>query len=398
MGHAVDTRLTAWAAGLVLGLAAWAVATAGPASADSDDSATAAAHRAGKAGENRARQAAAARARTPAIDDVTTTAVSVTRSGQSPFVLSGGGTGAAELSGITYAGGTTYYAVGDNGATSIWQLYTSLNLTTGRIRSSIVTGAVEAPELGSDSEGIALGPQGDTVWVADEITSTIGEFSLISGAKVGSVAVPEIYRPANVQANMGLESLTYGQGGLWTANEEALRPDGPLSTTEAGSWVRIQQFTGPDLTPAAQYAYRTDPISRMSPFISVERSGLVDLLVLPNGAILALERELGGFLPRFRSRVYLLGLTGASDVAAVPGLAGATFTPVTKTLLWQGIFGFSNFEAMTVGPQLSDGSYSLVLLSDNGNGELAQRQDTFTLVLGGVGAAPAPVPPGADLL
>ena len=396
MPDTADHRVIAWALGLSLGigigLGALALATAGPAAADTSGGAGAADHRSARADGRPARPTVATRARSAARADGSASGVSVTRSGQSPFPLSSRGTGAAELSGITYGGGTTYYAVGDNGAPAIWQLYTSLSLATGRIRSSLVSGAIDAPELGSDSEGIALGPQGDTVWVADEVASTISEFSLTTGSKVGAVSVPEIYRPANVQANMGLESLTYGQGSLWTANEEALKPDGPLSTTEAGSWVRIQQFSGPGLTPSAQYAYRTDPISRLSPFVSVERSGLVDLLVLPNGAILALERELGGCLPRFRSRVYLLDLTGASDVADIPSLVDATFTPAAKTLLWQGFFGFSNFEAITLGPQLSDGSYSLLLVSDNGNGELAQRQDTFTLVLGGAGVTTAPPP------
>ncbi len=319
-------------------------------------------------------------------------AVTITRSGQSPLVLRSGSTGATELSGITYAGGTNYYAVGDDGAPTIWQVYTSLDSRSGRVRSTLVTGGISAPELGSDSEGIALGPSGNRVWVSDEVASTINEFSLATGQKTGSIAVPNIYRPANVQNNMGLESLTYGSGRLWTANEEALRSDGALSTTAAGSWVRIQEFDGPDLAARRQYAYRTDPISRLSPFVSVERSGLVDLLALPNGQVLALERELGGYLPRFRTRIYLVDFTGASDVAELSSLAsGSGFTPVGKTLLWQGDTGFSNFEGITLGPRLTDGSYALLLVSDDGIGAMAQRQDSFSLILSGV-TAPAPTP------
>ena len=319
-------------------------------------------------------------------------AVTITRSGQSPLVLRSGSTGATELSGITYAGGTNYYAVGDDGAPTIWQVYTSLDSRSGRVRSTLLTGGISAPELGSDSEGIALGPSGNRVWVSDEVASTINEFSLATGQKTGSIAVPNIYRPANVQNNMGLESLTYGSGRLWTANEEALRSDGALSTTAAGSWVRIQEFDGPDLAARRQYAYRTDPISRLSPFVSVERSGLVDLLALPNGQVLALERELGGYLPRFRTRIYLVDFTGASDVAELSSLAsGSGFTPVGKTLLWQGDTGFSNFEGITLGPRLTDGSYALLLVSDDGIGAMAQRQDSFSLILSGV-TAPAPTP------
>ena len=366
-------RLVAAAVGLGIGAA---IAAAAPASADPT---TDASDRVGAA--DSARSAVHRVARTTG---AVTPSLTVTRSGQSPFRLSSSNTTAAQLSGIAYSGGTAYYSVGDNGDKMIWQLYTSLNTSTGRIRSSLVTAGIAAPELGSDSEGIALRPERGTAWVSDETASPISEFSLATGAKVGGVDVPDIYRPSNVQGNRGLESLTYGSGTLWTANEEALKPDGPLSTTSAGSWVRIQQFTGPDLSATLQFGYLTDPISQMSPFVTVERSGLVDLLVLPGGALLALERELGGWIPHFRSRVYLLDLTGATDVSTWPSLAGGDFTPVTKTLLWQGVFGFSNFEGMTLGPRLTDGSQSLLLISDNGSEELAQRQDVFSLILRGL--------------
>jgi hypothetical protein len=310
--------------------------------------------------------------------------LSITRSGQSPFILSSGSTGAAELSGITYAGGTTYYSVGDNGATTIWQIYTSLDSATGQIRSSLVTAGIHAPGMGIDAEGITLGPDGNNVWISDEVASSINEFSLTTGLMVGSVAVPDIYRPSNVQNNMGLESLSYGRGRLWTANEEALKPDGALSTTSEGSWVRIQAFDGSTLTPGNQYAYRTDPISRLSPFVTVERSGLVDLLALPNGDVLALERELGGFLPHYRTRIYLVDFTGASDVAHVASLSSGGFTAVGKMLLWQGNTGFSNFEGITLGPQLGDSSYAVLLVSDNGSGAMGQRQNSFSLTLKGL--------------
>lgn len=297
-----------------------------------------------------------------------------------------GRTGAAELSGVAYGGDTTYYAVGDNGATSIWQLTAPLNSRNGRVKSATVSAGITAP-LGRDSEGIALGPDITKAWVSDEIASSITQFSLLTGMMLSSVGVPSIYRPANVQGNFGLESLSYGAGKLWTANEETLKTDGALSTTAAGSWVRLQRFGGTDPSPEVQYAYRTDPIAAMSPLTEAERSGVVDMLALPNGQVLTLERELGGFLPTFRSRIYLLDFAGATDVTTVPSLAAGGFTPVTKTRLWQGRFNFANFEGITLGPQLKDGSYSLVLVSDDGQGQLGQRQTLLSLRLKGM---PAP--------
>lgn len=366
----IDARI--WMAAVALGFGA-AIAAAAPASADNTTSP--APHRPVARHDSRPRAA---------VQTSSAAGLSVRSTALSPYALSSGSTGAAELSGLTYAGGTTYYAVGDNGADSIWQTYTSLTPSLGGIRTGYVATGVRAPALGTDSEGIALTPSGSGVWVSDEVASTISEFSLSDGSKVGAVAVPAIYRPANVQGNFGLESLTYGANTLWTGNEEALRTDGALSSTTAGSWVRIQKFTGPDLTPVEQYAYRTDPIAELSPFTDAERSGLVDLVALPDGRVLSLERELGGFLPVFRSRIYLIDFAGATDVSTWASLADGGFTATGKTLLWQGYFAFLNFEGIALGPQLSDGSYSLLMVSDDGSGILGQRQGLLSLSLRGV--------------
>lgn len=305
-------------------------------------------------------------------------------SGQSPVRLRRGSTAATELSGIAYSEGSSYYAVGDNGARSIWQVEAPLRPRNGRIRSAVVSGGINAPSMGTDSEGIALAPERTSAWVSDEVASTIDQFSLATGLMLGSVAVPSVYRPANLQGNFGLESLSYGAAKLWTGNEEALKSDGPLSTTSAGSWVRLQSFSGPGLSPDKQYAYRTDAIAAMSPFTSAERSGLVDMLALPDGQVLTLERELGGFIPLYRTRVYLLDFTGATDVTDVPSLSSGGFTPTGKKLLWQGWFTSTNFEGITLGPALDNGSYPLLLVSDDGQGQLGQLQTLFSLTLTGM--------------
>ncbi|MFM1903599.1 MAG: hypothetical protein RLZZ440_1499 [Planctomycetota bacterium] len=299
--------------------------------------------------------------------------------GQGSVALSSGATAAAELSGITHVGGTTYQAVGDNAAATIWTLSISLDPASGWIGSAGVTGGIAAPALGTDSEGIAYRAASGTVFVSDEVASTIGEFSLTTGSLVGSVNVPAIYTPSNVQSNMGLESLAFGPGGLWTTNEEALVPDGPLSTTTAGSWVRIQRFDA-SLAAIRQWGYRTDPITALNPFISAERSGVVDILPWTETELLVLERELGGaVVPQFRSRLYLVDTDTASDVSALATINAGGFTPLSKTLLWERSFAASNFEGMTFGPTLNDGSRSLLLISDDGGG-LAQNLYALAVV------------------
>lgn len=305
----------------------------------------------------------------------------ITSTGQGVVNLPAGDTGAAELSGITHAGGDIYYAVGDDGAKTLWRLDIAVDRGTGQISAAAVSGGVAAPGLGGDSEGIAVTPGGTSVWVADEVASTITEFSLATGAVVGGITVPPIFAPANVQANRGLESLSFGAGAVWTANEEALLPDGPLATTAAGSWVRLQRFAGDAFTAAGQWAYLTDPLSATSPFTTATRNGLVDLVALPDGGLLALERDFGGVLPTFRSRIYAVDLAGASDVSDLASLGGGGFTAVGKTLLWEASFASSNFEGLTLGPALDDGGRSLILVSDDGAGTGGQRQHVLALRL-----------------
>jgi len=309
---------------------------------------------------------------------VTRGQITVVDPGQGRVALSSGTTAAGELSGITWTGGTSYLAVGDNGAKSLWQLAVTIDADSGWVTGGAVVGAVPAPGLGTDSEGIAFRSATGSVFVSDEVASSITQLDATVGVTLGSVGVPSIFAPANVQGNMGLESLAFGAGGLWTANEEALVPDGPLSTTTQGSWVRIQRFDAA-LAPAGQWAYRTDPISALTSLTTAERSGVVDVLPWTATTLLVLEREFGGaVIPDFRSRLYGVDLATGSDVAGVASLTSGSFTPLTKTLLWEGSFGTSNFEGMTFGPMLSSGFTSLLLVSDNGGGI---AQDLYALQL-----------------
>jgi len=312
-------------------------------------------------------------------------ALSIT--GVGSFTLPAGGTGAAELSGIAWAGGTQYYAVADSGA-GLYPLSISINSTTGAITSATQSAKIQLL-AGTDLEGVVYDAPTNSVYVSDETGPAIRKYAISTGAVSSTVTVPAIYN--NIAPNFSLESLSRGGSNLWTSNEEALTVDGLPSSTSAGSWVRLQRFDAA-FAPAGQWAYRTDPISADSPFFSVERSGVSDLLALPDGRLLVLERELGGsILVDYRNRIYLVDLTGATDTSAITSLNSATFTGATKTLLWQGDFANDNFEGITLGPQLANGDYSIILVSDDGGGTNAQS--LYALRIAGV-----PEPGGMALL
>ena len=316
--------------------------------------------------------------------------ITITDPGQNVFDFTAD---AAELSGLAWVAGTAYAAISDQASSrKVCQLNIALNLVNGRITSASLT-ASNLLSTGYDLEGIAYCPPRGTWFISDEGQHPAGGFirehTLPDGNLVQSLAVPTVMM--NDRSNFGFESCTWGAGALWTANEEALTQESALSTASVGSLVRLQKFNH-QLTAAGQWVYPTDSYGFDSSFTPAERSGVSDLLVLPDGSLLVLERTLGiAFVPSFRNRIYLVNFGGATDVSNIPDLDGASYTPVTKTLLWEknmGSISTRNFEGIALGPalpQLGTTSYSVLLVADNGGGT---QQHLYALVIHGVVAPP----------
>ncbi len=98
-----------------------------------------------------------------------------------------------------------------------------------------------------------------------------------------------------------------------------------------------------------------------------------DLLALPDGTLLGLERSVAVTSPIYLSRIYEIDFDGATDVSAAAfnsGLIGQTYTPVGKELLWAGAADGSsgqNLEGLTLGPQLANGNWALLGVVDDGD-------------------------------
>ncbi len=284
-------------------------------------------------------------------------------SDQDAYPIDAGTGGASELSGIAWAGGSQYFAVSDDGA-RLYPLNVVLDPTTGAIQSA--SAGTAAYVTGYDLEGIALAGDGLSAWISDETGPAIRRFSLSGGAEIATLALPAVF--SSVRSNLSLESLARDprSGALWTANEEALSIDGPVSNFTHGSTIRVQRFDA-NGNAAGQWAYMTDEIpgDLLMPGRDVEASGVSDLLVLPDGELLALERAFGRDT-FFRSRIYALDRSTATDTSADASLASASFTPISKTLLWENTYTTANFEGISIGPRLANGDHSLVLVSDDG--------------------------------
>jgi len=282
-------------------------------------------------------------------------AASIRDPGQGFVDVVPGETGAAELSGIAHAGGNRFYAVSDNGGL-LFPLRIEVDLASGRIEAA-VPGPPRKLAGGIDLEGIAL-LDDDRIVVCDEIGPALREHRLADGSPVRTLPVPAVFRKA--RHNLSLESLSRSGDSLWIANEEALRGDGPPPTSEHGARVRLQRL---DLagSPTGQWAYVTDPYPG-TPLLGRAHSGVSDLLALPTGELLVLERSFSG--QGFRSRIYQVDFADSSQTGTIAGLEGAAITPVAKHLLWDSGTFSHNFEGLSLGPRLAAGDHSLLLVAD----------------------------------
>ncbi|HZW08766.1 MAG TPA: esterase-like activity of phytase family protein [Phycisphaerales bacterium] len=286
------------------------------------------------------------------------------------------------LSGVTWLGGNSYAAAMDNSNHLV--LFEMSLGTDGTIDSLANIRGLTLSHSG-DHEGIALASP-DSVFVSDEAASTIREFTLADGSLLRTLTVPAIY--SGRRGNLGLESLSFDPAFAWTANEEALTPDGPRATPESGTRVRLlRERTATDFA-LAQHAYIVEPMhGPIFPFGNPGQSGLADPVALPDGTLLALERSLAFADPFFLTRIYEVGFANASDVSGLDALHGAEFTPTGKTLLYQG--GHSNLEGLCLGPRLTASTHALVGIVDDGDPISVNALVVFRLA--GLAACPADV-------
>lgn len=295
--------------------------------------------------------------------------------------------GAAQISGITYAGGDLFYAVDDNDG-KLYPITLAIDRSSGALATDgIAIGTGVLMSGGDDMEGCAFDPASGNVWISQETGALIREFSPATGALLRSASVPAVQGKYN--GNYSLEALTIAGDGktMWTANEEALTVDGDLASSSAGSLVRLTRFVRNSVrdgwTPDGEWAYVTDPIGTEKD--SNTRSGVSGLCALPDGTLLVLERRCyqGGLFPDFNIRIYQVDFAGATDVASYPSLKDASYAQTTKALLWQYAHGndMPNYEGICLGPGLDDGTCVLVLVSDGGS---SAEKGLFTLKLSGL--------------
>ena len=221
-----------------------------------------------------------------------------------------------------------------------------------------------------DFEGIVYAG-GTSIFVSEEGSPSVREYDLNTGNFLQALGRPSVF--GFRQPNRGFESLARSADGttMWTANEEALSVDGGPSTPTLGSTVRLLRYDeiGSSYAVGSQYAYITEPIHGS---LAANRSGLSDMVALPDGSLLALERSLAFASPLFLSSIFAVDFTEATDISASNFDAGLlsdpNYTPVGKDLLWAGAADAGsgqNLEGLALGPRLANGNWVLFGVSDD---------------------------------
>ena len=175
------------------------------------------------------------------------------------------------------------------------------------------------------------------------------------------------------RSNFTLEGLALNPDGqtLWLAMEAALRQDGPLPATgRAGGPVRITAYDMGTQQPMRQLAYRPDALPADLWLQRGAINGISEVLADGPEHLLVLERSFAPPL-RFGARIYRISTRAdaSSDTLGQTQLRPGSYRPADKELLLDladvGLRSVDNLEGMSWGPPLPDGRRVLLLVSDN---------------------------------
>ncbi|PZD73780.1 hypothetical protein C1752_01734 [Acaryochloris thomasi RCC1774] len=240
-----------------------------------------------------------------------------------------------------------------------------------------------------DPEGIVLTPQ-DQLWISSEGVQTqsppiLAAFDLAQGSWQEQLKLPSHFLPAlatdeletseppapqGIADNRGFEALAISPEGdrIFTATELPLIQDVNPDDSDPKFYSRLLHYLVGDVRPLliSEYLYPLEP-----PTLGTGLNGLTELTTLDSGGhFLSLERSFSP-LSGFNAKVFQIATGGATDTSSLEKLELPLqgVNPVFKQpLLNLRDLGMtlSNLEGMVSGPILSDGSRSLLLVSDNG--------------------------------
>ncbi|MFH7025084.1 MAG: esterase-like activity of phytase family protein [Heteroscytonema crispum UTEX LB 1556] len=277
--------------------------------------------------------------------------------------------------------------------------------------------------LSFDPEGFVVAPNGN-FYVSDEYGPSVYEFSP-SGSFLRAFATPENIIPkagsspnyaddrptitSGRQQNRGFEGLTISPDGskLFALLQDPLLEEG-LPDGRRSRNLRLVEFDTKDARSTAQYIYQLENLADINDRIpgtdndfganaQGRNIGISAITALNDKEFLVLERDNRGFgvdalnelakdptktpLPVGSKRLFKIDLTGATDVSGISlantntlqtginSVSKSLFLDIAKALSpdnpgdWTKIA--EKMEGLAIGPQLKDGSYALLVGTDN---------------------------------
>lgn len=253
---------------------------------------------------------------------------------------------------------------------------------------TVYPNAKQNPAHTPDPEAMRYDPlRNRLIWSSEGERILRGTDTVLQNPSINIISLRGRYRdsfrlPANLRMqatekgprqNGVLEGMSFDRNyqTLYVNAEEPLYEDGPRAgLTDNQSWIRIYRFDMRTRKNTAQYAYRLDPVAYpTTPANAFMVNGVPDILAIGGNKMIVMERSFStGRLP-CTIKLYLTDLGKAGDIRNTPSLwQTPPIKPLTKQLLLNldslGVY-VDNVEGMTLGPRLSNGHATLVLVTDN---------------------------------
>ena len=264
-----------------------------------------------------------------------------------------------QYSGITHVADDVYAVVHDKARGGGLFFFTLQFLADGSIGAVSTFETDAGGAEGRDNEDVVFVPETQTLFVSAEGDQSIREYAL-DGKETGrALRIPKALK--DCAPNAGFEALAYANGTFWTSTESPL----PGETL-----YRLQSFSLRKLAPAKSWNYQADtPTVGETEAASAAAYvfGISAMTALPDDRLIVMEREVyvpGGGL------FEMMGAFTITSLFLIDPLHDKSKV-LEKTLLtrfYTSFLNLANFEGMCLGPTLSDGRQTLLLLADSQDG------------------------------
>lgn len=228
----------------------------------------------------------------------------------------------------------------------------------------------------NDPEGIVYFPKNNTVFIATEEIHkdpSIVEYTLDGTATGKKLAIPSFVDASKVQEGFGFESLAYNEktGLFWTTTERALIAD--KKEGEGTNICRLLCFGDNDLKFQKQYLYRADKGETEG----LNFWGISEMLALEDGRLIIMERYI--------TATSFMDLSSYFNLFVVDPTKAKEGEELSKKLIYTNKGKnevYANYEGMCLGPKLSNGKQTLLVLADvnNKEGESALLYETIQVL------------------